>query len=155
MMQVLLVTGGYNDNDDQLDSTEVMEAGGTWRLTAPLPSARSTLSAAVVNNNIFVFGENILCYINIEHIIVSCNVYDVYNDDVFTGHRGSSYLKDILQYNTASNTWEEVGQMKEARSGHAVAVLDDVSNLSAGNSSININFYAFYFSLLILLIFVP
>ena len=66
-------------------------------------------------------------------------------------------LKDILQYNTASNTWEEVGQMKEARSGHAVAVLDDVSNLCAGNSSINssINFYAFYFSLLILLIIVP
>ena len=64
-------------------------------------------------------------------------------------------LKDILQYNTASNTWEEVGQMKEGRVNHAVAVLDDVSHLCAGNSSININFYAFYFSLLILLIFVP
>ena len=67
-MQVLLVTGGYNGNDEKLDSTEVMEAGGTWRLTASLPSARSTLSAAVVNNNIFVFGENILCYINIDKV---------------------------------------------------------------------------------------
>ena len=122
-MQVLLVTGGYNYNDGYLASTEVMEAGGTWRLTASLPSARNGLRAAVVNNNIFVFGENILCYINIEHIIVSCNVY---NDDIFTG--GSS-LKDILQYNTASHTWEEVGQMKEARGYHAVAVLDDVTKL--------------------------
>ena len=133
-MQVLLMTGGHNTNDGYLASTEVMEAGdwgwkwGTWRLTASLPSARNGLRAAVVNNNIFVFGDNILCYINIEHLIVSCNVYNV---DIFTGgYTGSSYYpKDILQYNTASHTWEEVGQMKEARYRHAVAVLDDVTKL--------------------------
>ena len=126
-MQVLLVTGGYNSNDGYLTSSEVMETGGTWRLTAPLPSARKGLRAVVVNNNIFVFGICI-CYINIEHLIVSCNVY---NDDIFTGglFGGSSYLKDILQFNTASHTWEEVGQMKEGRYEHAVAVLDDVSKL--------------------------
>ena len=129
-MQVLLVTGGYNENDGYLASTEVMEAGGAWRLTASLPSARYGLKAGVVNNNIFVFGENILCYINIEHIIVSCNVYDVYNDDVFTGgYTGSSYLKDILQYNKKSHTWQNVGEMKERREFHAVAALDDVSAL--------------------------
>ena len=70
VMQVLLVTGGYNTNDGRLASTEVMEAGGTWRLTASLPSARSHFRAAVVNNNIYVFGDKILCYINIEHLIV-------------------------------------------------------------------------------------
>ena len=129
-MQVLLVTGGYTSKDGSMASTEVMEAGGTWRLTASLPSARSHFRAAVVNNNIFVFGENILCYINIEHLIVSCNVY---NDDIFTGgfdeSLGSSYLSDILQYNTTSHTWEEVGQMKQARAYHAVSVLEDVSQL--------------------------
>ena len=128
-MQVLLVTGGeyYNDDWTELSSTEVLEAGGSWRLTAPLPSARDGLSAVVLDNKIFVFGENILCYINIEHLIVS---YNVYNDDIFTGgNDGSSYLKDILQYNTASHTWEEVGQMKEARHSHAVALMDDVSQL--------------------------
>ena len=67
VMQVLLVTGGFNHNDGNLASTEVMETGGTWRLTAPLPSARYRLRAAVVNKNIFVYGENNLCYINIEH----------------------------------------------------------------------------------------
>ena len=60
-MQVLLVTGGYNYKFGYLDSTEVLEGGGTWRFAAPLPSARNGLRAAVLDNNIFVFGENILC----------------------------------------------------------------------------------------------
>ena len=110
-----------------MHSTEVLEAGVSWRLTAPLPSARVGLSAAVMDNKIFVFGETILCYINIEHLIVS---YNVYNDDIFTGgYVGGSYLNDILQYNTASHTWEETGQMKDGRYWHAVEVLDDVSQL--------------------------
>ena len=53
---------------------------------------------------------------------------------VFTGGRERKwgivvYQKDILQYKTPSHTWEEVGQMKEARGYHAVGVLDDVSKL--------------------------
>ena len=127
MMQVLLVTGGYNTNDKELDTTEMLEDNArTWRLTGPLPSGRHGLTAAVLDNNIFVFGEDILCYINIEHLIVS---YNVYNDDIFTGGYYGSPLKDILQYNTASHTWEEVGQMINFRKFHAVAVLDDVSQL--------------------------
>ena len=57
-----MVTGGKNDNDGMLDSTEILEgtwAQGTWRLTASLPSARWGLRAAVLDNNIFIFGENI------------------------------------------------------------------------------------------------
>ena len=125
-----MVTGGkiYNDGYTDLDSTEIMERETEeWRQTAPLPSARSGLRAAVLDNKILLFGKNILSYINIEHLIVS---YNVYNDDIFTGgYTGSSSLKDILQYNTASHTWEEVGQMKEARGWHAVEVLEDVSQL--------------------------
>ena len=40
-------------------------------------------------------------------------------------------LKDILRYNK-NHTWEKIGQMKDARRGHAVAVLDDVSHLCPG-----------------------
>ena len=69
MMQVLLVTGGWSD-DGLLDSTEVLEAGRTtWRLTGQLPSPREDLGSAVLDNKIFVFGENILCY-----IIISLNI---------------------------------------------------------------------------------
>ena len=81
-MQVFLVTGGaqYSGGDIDLDSTEVLEdIAGTWKETAPLPSARTQLRAASVENNIFVFGENILYYINIEHLI-PC--YNVYNDHI-------------------------------------------------------------------------
>jgi len=74
---------------------------GTWRLTAPLPSGRYGLRAASVENNIFVFGGT---------------------DDDWKS------LSDILRYNK-NHTWEEVGQMKEARRWHAVAVMEDVSNL--------------------------
>ena len=52
-----------------LDSTEVLEnMAGTWRLTASLPSARSYLRAASLENNIFVFGENITYFILILNI---------------------------------------------------------------------------------------
>ena len=55
-----------------MDTTEILEleAGG-WRLTAPLPSRRAGLRATVLDNKIFLFGENILCYINIEDLILS------------------------------------------------------------------------------------
>ena len=127
-MQVLLVTGGsqYSRGIIFLDSTEVLEdMAGTWRLTAPLPSARWGLRAASVENSIFVFGENILYYINIEHLIVSLHVD---NGDIFTGGIDGDYLKDILRYNK-NHTWEDVGQMQEARKCHAVAVFEDVSQL--------------------------
>merc|ERR1712038_1804198 len=100
---VLLVTGGwqYSGVWIHLDSTEVLEdiMAGTWRMTAPLPSTRYGLSAASVQNNIFVFG----------------------------GYDGNS-LSDILRYNK-NHTWEEVGQMKEGRRYHAVALVEDVANL--------------------------
>ena len=74
-------------------STEVLEAGGAWRQTGPLPSARFGLRAAVLDNNIFVFGDNIFRYVIlvliIEHLI-----------------KGS---KDILKYNISYHTWEKVG----------------------------------------------
>ena len=63
----------------ELDSTEVLsDLAGTWRLTGPLPSRpRSGLRAASVQNNIFVFGEIILYYNYIEHLIISDNLYNV------------------------------------------------------------------------------
>ena len=107
-------------------STEELEAGGAWRQTGPLPSERFGLRAAVLNNNIFVFGDNIFRYVIsvliIEHLIVSRRY-------IFTGGYDGSDLKDILQYNTAYHTWEKVAEMKEARRDHAVGVLADVSQL--------------------------
>ena len=56
IMQVLLVTGGLQWRF--LDSTEILETN-TWRISAPLPSARIGLKAASLGNTIFLFGEKI------------------------------------------------------------------------------------------------
>ena len=61
ILQVLLVTGGY-DGSDWLDSTEILD-DNNWRITAPLPSARSGLRAASIDNKILVFGRNIFIFI--------------------------------------------------------------------------------------------
>ena len=58
-MQMLLVTGGrqiLNNSRIPLDSTEILETN-TWRISAPLPSARYGLRAASLENTIFLFGE--------------------------------------------------------------------------------------------------
>ena len=62
-MQVLLVTGGRQfelpNSRIPLDSTEILETN-TWRISAPLPSARYGLRAASLGNTIFLFGEKLL-----------------------------------------------------------------------------------------------
>ena len=58
-MQVLLVTGGQQVSGNSsipLDSTEILETN-TWRISAPLPSARYGLKATSLENTIFLFGE--------------------------------------------------------------------------------------------------
>ena len=61
------------------------------------------------------------------------NILSVLNDDIFTGGEDNdrNCLKDILRYNK-NHTWDEVGQMNEARHSHAVSELEDVS-LIAGD----------------------
>ena len=51
------------------------------------------------------------------------------NYDIFVGGKDDNALSDILQYNKESHTWQKVGDMKERRSYHAVAVLSNVSHL--------------------------
>merc|ERR550539_857661 len=76
---VLLITGGFNNIDLFLGSTECLEGNaGSWSLTTPLPSARAYLSGAVLENNFFVFG----------------------------GYEGlPSRMSNILMFNTTSHTW--------------------------------------------------
>ena len=64
ILQVLLVTGGYDGSYNRLDSTEILE-DTTWTITAPLPSARSRLRAASIDNKILVFGKNIFIFYDI------------------------------------------------------------------------------------------
>ena len=72
IMQVFLVTGGQQwsgNSSIPLDSTEILETN-TWRISAPLPSARYGLKAASLGNTIFLFGEKISLSIYIINLIL-------------------------------------------------------------------------------------
>ena len=80
-MQVLLVTGGQQwsgNSSIPLDSTEILETN-TWRISAPLPSARYGLKAASLGNTIFLIGK--LFHINLcfNSIIVQEDMMDHLN----------------------------------------------------------------------------
>ena len=54
-----MVTGGW-DGSVSLSSTEIyLESTSTWSIAAALPSGRSGLSAATLDNSVFVFGKDI------------------------------------------------------------------------------------------------
>ena len=62
--QVLLVTGGYDDHINRLDTTEFLRPGSDWQVitSARLPRKMYGLRVATVDNRVFLFGEwNISC----------------------------------------------------------------------------------------------
>ena len=57
-VQVLLVTGGYG-GDNRLDSTELLLPSATsWIYSGALPSPRSSLRGATLDNKVIVTGTN-------------------------------------------------------------------------------------------------
>ena len=57
VVQVYIVTGGYDDND-YLSSTETLTAGSSeWQYAGALPSARAALSGVTIDNQFYVLGE--------------------------------------------------------------------------------------------------
>ena len=57
MLQTILVTGGYrNDPYEKISSTEIY-VKSTWSYVSSLPSGRGYLSAATVDNVVYIFGN--------------------------------------------------------------------------------------------------
>ena len=58
-MQVLLVTGGWDSNYNDLDSTELLLPSATsWTYSAALPSARYGLRGATLDNKVVIAGTS-------------------------------------------------------------------------------------------------
>ena len=83
MNQVAIYTGG----ESQLEWREVE--------TGHLPTARSNLRAAVVDNIIYVIG----------------------------GHNGYYSLTSILRWDPSNESWQQAGDLKVARSHHAAVAI--------------------------------
>jgi len=92
---VYMVAGGVDVMMDSMDSVEILPASGdSWRYVTALPSPRSCMRGVTIDNQLFM-----------------------------TGGVEFESLKDILRYDPDSNLWVSVGEMKVARSSHAVSVL--------------------------------
>ena len=112
------MTGGYDINH-RLSSTEVISSvSGGWKYVGELPSKRWILRSITLANKIFVSG-----YLSPE---TSENKLFILG-----GVNAGGHLADILQFNPTSNQWEEAGQMKKGREGHAVSLipLDEAQKL--------------------------
>ena len=57
--QVLLVTGGWDNEYNSLDSTEVLRHGSEWQeiTSARLPRPMLNVRLITVNNRVLLFGE--------------------------------------------------------------------------------------------------
>ena len=60
MLQILLVIGGWTGYES-LDSTELFDPNhGSWVIGAVLPSPMRSMSAATIDNRVFIFGNDTL-----------------------------------------------------------------------------------------------
>ena len=56
--QTYIVSGGYDDGDDYLSSTELLvETGSAWILSGELPSPRVGLRGANIDNKVVMTGN--------------------------------------------------------------------------------------------------
>ena len=63
LLKMFLVTGGWDESDDRLDSTEIFDPDlESWRAGPALPSAMSNPRATNIDKRILIFGIN-----NLEH----------------------------------------------------------------------------------------
>ena len=96
MLQTLLVTGGYNDNQD-ISSTEILRDNSpAWLFTGELPSPRSYLRGVSINNRVMVTG----------------------------GSLKGEYYDDILEFDPSQGAWTHLGKMMVARRTHAVSTVN-------------------------------
>jgi N-acetylneuraminic acid mutarotase len=111
----IYVIGGYGPTAsnlfaDFLSTNEVYDpANDTWRTRDSMPTARTDLAAAVVNNKIYAIG----------------------------GYNGR-YLSTNEVYDPANNSWETRRSMTTARSGLAAAVVNNIIYAIGGRSGSSI-----------------
>jgi len=95
-LQTLLVTGG-SYYGDYISSTELLVGtASAWVNTGELPSPRQALRGANINNRVVMTG----------------------------GYDGSSNSDDILEFDPLTEQWELVDRMIQARSHHAVSIIN-------------------------------
>ena len=122
MCQTYLVTGGWDDNNVYLSSTELLvETSSTWTFSGQLPTPRAGLRGANIDGRILMTGnmrrlllsENCLALLYMK-LLTKCS--GGYNGDYY-------YLDEIVEFSPTSGEWTVLDNMMEARDYHAVSVI--------------------------------
>ena len=113
----MVVEGGGWDGSEMLSSTEIY-VNSAWSSAASLPSPRSFISSATVNNSVFVFGLYIYFKLNLISIFY-----------FFIGGYDPSQHDDILHYNPVTDSWTQPGEMSTPRAFHAITVVPNLGKI--------------------------
>ena len=113
--QTYLVTGGYNSVSGEFDSTELLHKDASqWVSSKPLPSARERLRGATLGNKLIMTGEM---------INDGVQVFNIYWQ-LLGGQTGGNSLDEILEWDATNEEWKQMGNMKQPRRDHGMAVVD-------------------------------
>ena len=114
------MTGGYNSGE--LDSTELLLPSATsWTTSGALPSPRSLLWGATLDNKVVITGTNSDTLVTAHDL--RCYQYNSC-DNIKHNAGGYPYTDDILEFNAEDGTWTKVGSMVISRVFHAVSVIN-------------------------------
>ena len=118
-----MVTGGIGE-EGYLDSTELLIDGpfgnnNQWVIIdAKLPTYMSGLRATTINNQVLTFGKG-KSLPKLIFFVYTCYIYTGGSDPDSDG-----YIKIIYEFNITSKTFNEIGNMLEGRTDHAISVVE-------------------------------
>merc|ERR1712029_180232 len=107
MGKTFLVSGGSDDSNNKLSSTELLvENSDNWIYSGELPTPRYGLIGANIDQRVIMTGGG------------NCDEdYNNYNNN------NNTYYDDILEFKPSSGTWSLVDRMMVARRSHAASVI--------------------------------
>ena len=148
--------GGYNLSSGILDAKDLVEKYDPyldlWELMSPMQEAREASASAQLGGKIYVMGGKGKSSVEVYDPILDQWEYGVelprqterscavtFGEKIILagGFNGSSYLSNVLEFESQRGTWLELAPLSSAHEGHKSVVKDDriwvIGGLNSGN----------------------
>ena len=136
LVQVYLVTGG-SPLSSAGDTTELLVHGdNSWTSSGRLPTPRTRLRGATINNKIVVTGRDVTIVTwsscANQFMLLFITLYFSFGKRLnlffFSGGQDDngiqSYYEDVLEFDDVNGVWNNIGKMRMARTSHAVSMIN-------------------------------